>query len=112
MPSSSTKPGIFKFGLFEADFPRLLLTKQGLRVKIQEQPLRLLQLLVEHPGELVSRDDIRQKLWPADTFVAFDDGLNTAIKKLRTALGDSPDNPRFIETVPRHGYRFLAPVTP
>jgi DNA-binding winged helix-turn-helix (wHTH) protein/tetratricopeptide (TPR) repeat protein len=111
MPAT-LKPGIVKFGLFEADFARLLLTKQGLRVKIQEQPLRLLELLLEHPGEVVTREEVRQKLWPANTFVEFDAGLNTAVKKLRTALGDSPDNPRFIETVPRHGYRFLAPVTP
>jgi len=100
-----------KFGLFEADLGRLLLTKQGLRVKIQEQPFNLLALLLERPGEIITREEIRQKLWAADTFVEFDDGLNTAIKKLRAALGDSSDNPRFIETVPRRGYRFLAPVT-
>ena len=112
MPSASLQPGIVKFGLFEADLQRLLLTKQGLRVKIQEQPFRLLALLLEHPGEVITREEIRQKLWAVDTFVEFDDGLNTAIKKLRAALGDSSDNPRFIETVPRRGYRFLAPVTP
>jgi DNA-binding winged helix-turn-helix (wHTH) protein/tetratricopeptide (TPR) repeat protein len=111
MPPSSLKPGIVKFGLFEADLESLLLTKQGLRVKIQEQPFRLLALLLERSGEIITREEIRQKLWAADTFVEFDDGLNTAIKKLRTALGDSSDNPRFIETVPRRGYRFLAPVT-
>ena len=111
MPSSSSKPGTIKFGLFEADLERLLLTKQGLRVKIQEQPLQLLALLLERPGEIITREEIRQKLWAADTFVEFDDGLNTAIKKLRSALGDSSDNPRFIETIPRRGYRFLAPVT-
>jgi tetratricopeptide (TPR) repeat protein/DNA-binding winged helix-turn-helix (wHTH) protein len=105
------KPGTVKFGLFEADLGRLLLTKQGLRVKIQEQPFHLLALLLERPGEIIAREEIRQKLWAADTFVEFDDGLNTAIKKLRTALGDSSDNPLFIETVPRRGYRFLAPVT-
>jgi eukaryotic-like serine/threonine-protein kinase len=111
MPPPSSKPGIVKFGLFEADFERLLLTKQGLRVKIQEQPFHLLALLLERSGEIITREEIRQRLWAADTFVAFDDGLNTAIKKLRTALGDSSENPRFIETVPRRGYRFLAPVT-
>lgn len=100
-----------KFGLFEADLERFLLAKQGLRVKIQEQPFHLLALLLERPGEIIAREEIRQKLWAADTFVEFDDGLNTAIKKLRMALGDSSDNPRFIETVPRRGYRFLAPVT-
>jgi eukaryotic-like serine/threonine-protein kinase len=111
MPPPSLKPGIVKFGLFEADVERLLLTKQGLRVKIQEQPFHLLALLLERPGEIITREEIRQRLWAADTFVAFDDGLNTAIKKLRTALVDSSENPRFIETVPRRGYRFLAPVT-
>jgi len=111
MPLSSLKPGVVKFGLFEADQERRLLTKQGLRVKIKEQPFHLLALLLERPGEIITREEIRQKLWTADTFVEFDDGLNTAIKKLRTALGDSSENPRFIETVPRRGYRFLAPVT-
>src|SRR5215470_8475165 len=110
MPSSSLQSRIVRFGLFEADLERLLLTKQGLRVKIQEQPFHLLTLLLERPGEIITREEIRQKLWAADTFVEFDDGLNTAIKKLRTALGDSSDNPSFIETVPRRGYRFLAPV--
>jgi eukaryotic-like serine/threonine-protein kinase len=105
------KPGIVKFGLFEANLERVLLTKQGLRVKIQDQPFHLLALLLQRPGEIITREEIRQKLWAADTFVEFDDGLNTAIKKLRTALGDSSGNPRFIETVPRRGYRFLAPVT-
>ena len=103
-----TKPA--QFGLFAADLEQRVLTKAGLRVKLQDQPFQLLALLLERSGELVTRGEIRQKLWSADTFVEFDDGLNTAIKKIRTALGDSADNPRFIETVPRRGYRFLAPV--
>jgi eukaryotic-like serine/threonine-protein kinase len=111
MLPSPLKPGTVKFGLFEADLEHLLLTKQGLRVKIQDQPFHLLALLLERPGEITTREEIRQKLWASDTFVEFDDGLNTAIKKLRIALGDSSDNPRFIETVPRRGYRFLAPVS-
>jgi eukaryotic-like serine/threonine-protein kinase len=105
------KTKLARFGLFAADLEQRVLTKAGLRVKLQDQPFQVLALLLERPGELVTREEFRQKLWSADTFVEFDDGLNTAIKKIRTALGDSADNPRFIETVPRRGYRFLAPVT-
>ena len=100
-----------RFGLFEADVQQRVLTKNGLRVRLQDQPFQVLALLLERPGELVTREEIQQRLWPADTYVAFDDGLNTAIKKLRSALSDTADNPRFIETVPRRGYRFVAPVT-
>lgn len=102
---------VVRFGLFEADFEQRILTKAGLRVRLQEQPFQVLAMLLERPGELVTREQIRQRLWPADTFVEFDGGLNTATKKLRAALGDLADNPRFIETIPRRGYRFLAPVT-
>ena len=102
---------IARFGLFEADFERRSLTKDGLRVKLQDQPFLVLTLLLERPGEIVTREEIRQRLWSADTYVEFDDGLNTAIKKLRLALNEIADNPRFIETVPRRGYRFLAPVS-
>lgn len=102
---------VARFGLYEADLQERVLTKSGTRVRLQDQPFQVLALLLERPGELVTRDEIQQKLWAADTYVAFDDGLNTAIKKLRLALGDSADNPRFVETVPRRGYRFLAPVT-
>jgi DNA-binding winged helix-turn-helix (wHTH) protein/TolB-like protein len=108
---SPSKPTAAQFGLFEANLEQRVLTKAGLRIKLQEQPFQILAMLLQQPGEVITRDEIRQKLWTADTFVAFDDGLNTAIKKLRTALGDTADNPRFIETVPRRGYRFLAPVT-
>jgi len=111
MSLSTSKAKMARFGLFEADFHQRFLTKGGLRVKLQDQPFQVLALLLERPGEIVTRDEIRQKLWPADTYVEFDDGLNTAIKKLRSALGDTADNPRFIETLPRRGYRFLAPVT-
>ncbi len=100
-----------RFGVFEADLQQRVLTKSGLRIKLQGQPFQVLAMLLERPGELVTRDEIRQRLWSDDTFVEFDDGLNTAIKKLRAALGDSADIPRFVETVPRRGYRFLAPVT-
>jgi DNA-binding winged helix-turn-helix (wHTH) protein/tetratricopeptide (TPR) repeat protein len=107
------RPGqkVARFGLYEADVRQRVLTKGGLKVRLQDQPFQVLALLLERPGELVTREEIQQKLWPADTYVAFDDGLNTAIKKLRSALSDTADNPRFIETVPRRGYRFVAPIT-
>jgi len=99
-----------RFGSFEADLLEGKLTKKGNRIRLQQQPLRILALLLEHPGQLVSREEICQKLWSDDTFVEFDDALNTAVRKLREALNDSADNPRFLETVPRRGYRFVAPV--
>jgi len=101
---------IVRFGSFEADLTEGKLTKGGIRIRLQEQPLQILALLVERPGQLVTREEIRQKLWSQDTFVEFDDALNTAVRKLRAALNDSADNPRFLETVPRRGYRFVAPV--
>jgi eukaryotic-like serine/threonine-protein kinase len=101
---------ICRFGSFEADFQEGRLTKAGVRIRLQEQPLQILALLLERPGQLVTREEIRQKLWSGDTFVEFDDALNTAVRKLRAALNDSADNPRFLETVPRRGYRFVAPV--
>jgi eukaryotic-like serine/threonine-protein kinase len=102
---------IVRFGSFEADFGERKLTKGGIRIRLQEQPFLILALLLERPGQVVTREEIRQKLWAHDTFVEFDDALNTAVRKLRTALSDSADNPRFLETVPRRGYRFVAPVT-
>ena len=86
------------------------LRKNGLKIKLQEQPFQILSLLLERAGEVVTREELRQKLWPADTFVDFDHSLNAAVKKLRDALGDSADNPRFVETLARRGYRFIAPV--
>jgi DNA-binding winged helix-turn-helix (wHTH) protein len=100
-----------KFGVYEVDLHAGELRKRGVKVKLQAQPFGVLALLLERPGEVVSREDLRQKLWPTDVFVDFDQGLNKAINKLREALGDSADNPRFIETVPRRGYRFIAPTT-
>jgi cholera toxin transcriptional activator len=100
----------YRFGLFEADGRTGELRKDGKRVRLQEQPFQVLLMLLERPLELVSREEIRQRLWPADTFVDFDHGLNTAVNKLRDALGDSASNPRFIETLARRGYRFIAPV--
>jgi DNA-binding winged helix-turn-helix (wHTH) protein len=108
MALSTPKKKVVCFGLFEVDLEQRVLTKKGLRVRLQEQPFQVLTLLLERPHDVVSREELQQKLWPADTYVDFDDGLNTAIKKLRLALGDTADNPRFIETVPRRGYRFLA----
>lgn len=99
-----------RFGDFEADLRALELRKNGIRLKLQHQPFQVLALLLEHPGDVVTREELRQKLWPGDTFVDFDTSLNSAVKKLRDALSDSADEPRYIETVPRLGYRFIAPV--
>jgi DNA-binding winged helix-turn-helix (wHTH) protein len=99
-----------RFGLFEADLQEGKLTKTGGRIRLQEQPFLILALLLEHPGELVTREEIRQKLWSHNTYVEFDAALNTAVRKLRKALNDPADNPRFLETVPRRGYRFVAAV--
>jgi TolB-like protein/DNA-binding winged helix-turn-helix (wHTH) protein len=100
----------FKFGVFEVDLRAGELTKLGRRVRLQDQPFQLLAMLLEKPGELVTREELHLKLWP-ETTVDFDHGLNKAISKIREALGDSAENPRFIETVARRGYRFLADVT-
>ncbi len=85
--------------------------KQGVRIKLQEQPFHVLTLLLQRAGDVVTREELRSQIWQSDTFVDFDNGLNTSINKLREALGDSADNPRFIETLPRRGYRFIAPVS-
>jgi eukaryotic-like serine/threonine-protein kinase len=111
MQKASPPARSFRFGLFEADVLHKTLTRNGVRVKVQDQPYRVLLLLLERPGEIVSRDELRQNLWPDGTFVDFDGSLNVILKKLRAAIDDDSDNPRFIETVPRHGYRFIAPVT-
>ncbi|MDP9049197.1 MAG: tetratricopeptide repeat protein [Acidobacteriota bacterium] len=101
---------IIRFGLFEVDLDANELRKKGVRLKLQDQPQSLLRILLEHPGTLVTRDDLRNRLWKPGTYVEFDHSLNTAMMRLREALGDSSDNPMFIETVPRKGYRFIAPV--
>src|SRR6267142_2083 len=101
---------VLQFGAFEVDLRTGSLRKSGARIKLQEQPFQILAMLLEKPGDMVTREELRQKLWPADTFVDFDNGLNTAIKKLRDTLGDSADSPRFIETLPKRGYRFIYPV--
>ena len=101
---------IFRFGQFEADASRGILIRGGSKVKLQDQPFRVLILLLERPSEIVTREELRHELWPEGTFVDFDGSLNVIVKKLRAALDDDPDNPRFVETVPRRGYRFIAPV--
>src|SRR6266566_1650439 len=110
MSLQSKLPQVLRFGVFQIDIRAGELHKNGVKLKLQEQPFQVLCLLLEHPGELVSREEFRNRLWPADTFVDFDHGLNAAIKRLRDALGDSADTPVFIETLARRGYRFIAPV--
>ena len=101
---------IARFGVFELNFAAGELRKNGAKLRLQEQPFRVLVLLLERTGDVVTREEIRQKLWPADTFVDFDHSLNTAVNKLREVLGDSASSPRYIETLARRGYRFIAPV--
>lgn len=101
---------VVRFGVFEVELRAGELFKQGIKVKLQQQPFRVLALLLEHPGDVVTREDLRQAIWPAGTFVEFDVGLDAAIHKLRSALGDSAENPRLVETLPRRGYRFIAAV--
>ena len=110
MQSAPVSPNTIRFGLFEADLSAGELRKRGRKIPLQDQPFRVLTLLLERAGELVGREEFQRALWPGDTFVEFDEGLNKAIQKLRQALDDSSDNPRFIETLPRKGYRFIAPV--
>src|SRR5258708_38532567 len=97
-----------RFGAFDVDLRLGQLHKHGIRLKLQDQPFQVLALLLERPGDLVTREELRQKLWPADTFVDFDTGLNSAVKKLRDVLADSAEEPRYIETLPKRGYRFIA----
>src|SRR5712691_10491406 len=101
---------VLRFGTFEIDLDTRELRKSGLEVNVQEQPRQVLLALLERPGQIVTREQLRQRLWPDGTFVDFEHSLNTAVKKLRDALGDLAENPRFIETVPLRGYRFTAPV--
>jgi len=102
--------GVLRFSVFEVDLRSGELRKSGVKIKLQDQPFRLLRILLDHPGELVTRDELQRQIWPSDTFVDFDHGLNTAVKRLREALGDTAETPRFIETLPKRGYRFIAPL--
>jgi DNA-binding winged helix-turn-helix (wHTH) protein len=110
LTSSSPESAVFKFGAFELDLRAGELFKGGSRIRLQQQPATILAILLEQPGQVVTREELRKRIWPADTFVDFDHGLNAAIKKLRQALCDEPRKPRFIETLPRKGYRFIAAV--
>ena len=101
---------LIQFGIFEADLHTGELRRNGVRVRLQEQPFQILAMLLERPGEIVAREELRTRLWPADTFVDFDHSFNAAVRRLRDTLGDTAENPRFVETVARRGYRFLAPV--
>ena len=105
------RPAAFQFGVFEFNPRTRELRKHGTKLKIQDQPLHILVLLLERPGEIVTREEIQKRLWPDNTYVDFDNAINSAMRKLRDALGDSPENPRFIETLARRGYRFIAPVS-
>jgi DNA-binding winged helix-turn-helix (wHTH) protein len=111
MPGGSSLRG-FRFGVFELDLEAAQLRREGFVVKLTPQPLKLLTLLVERVGAVVTREEIRTALWSTDTFVDFDQGVNFAIRQIRDALGDSADNPRYVQTLPRRGYRFLGPVEP
>jgi TolB-like protein/DNA-binding winged helix-turn-helix (wHTH) protein/Flp pilus assembly protein TadD len=102
---------VVRFGAFELDLRTGELRKAGVRVNLPEQPYQVLRTLLDRPGDLVTREELRQRLWPAETFVDFEHGLNAAVRRLRDALGDSADSPRFVETLPRRGYRFIAPVS-
>src|SRR5580704_8697314 len=99
-----------RFGAFEVDLGERDLRRDGVKIKLNEKPFQVLAVLLERAGRVVRRDEIRARLWPADTYVDFDANLNTALSTLRHALGDSADKPQYIETVPRQGYRFIAPV--
>src|ERR1700722_12751377 len=113
MPMSE-EPGrrVFRFGVFEANEAAGELRKHGIRIKLHSQSFVLLMMLLERRSDVVTRDEMRRRLWGDDTFVDFDHGLNTAVNKIREALGDSASTPRYVETLSRRGYRFIAPVTP
>src|SRR5215467_5563204 len=104
MRSETSASQVIRFGTFELDVRAGVLRKLGAKIRLQEQPLRILEMLLTHPGELVTREELRSRLWPSDTVVDFDHGLNKAINKLREALGDSVETPHFIDTVPKRGY--------
>jgi len=110
VPPLSSSQGIIRFGDFDVDPQSGELRKRGKRIKLQIQPFQVLQILLEHPGEVVTREELQKRIWPGDTFVDFDQGLNNAVKKLREALGDDAGKPRFVETLSKRGYRFISPI--
>src|ERR1700730_10498385 len=112
MSSSGHLPPRIRFGVFEVDVRSGELLKDGEKIPLQGQPFALLSMLLEHPGELVTREELRQRIWPEETFVDFDLALNTAVKKVRAAVGDSAEKPQFIETLPKRGYRFIGRLDP
>src|SRR6202051_3342709 len=107
----SRATSVVRFGTYEVSLQSGEVRKAGLRIRVQQQPLKLLEILLERPGEVVTREELRSRVWPSETFGYFDQALNIAIGKLRGALGDSAENPRFIETLPKRGYRFIADVS-
>src|SRR5438132_13149803 len=111
MALEARSSAILRFGVFEVDVRAGEVRKHGARIKLQEQPFHVLTVLLQRPGEVVTREELRSQNWPANTFVDFDNSLNTALNKLREALGGSAYSPRFIETLPRRGSRFIAPGT-
>src|SRR6185503_3224232 len=108
LPLERRSSTLRKFGSFEVDLRARELRKGGIRIRLQDQPFEILAVMLERPGDVVTREELRQRLWPAGTFVDFEHSLNAAVKRLRAALGDDADNPRFVETLPRRGYRFIA----
>src|SRR3984957_18598788 len=114
-PKSAMEPlrpnSVVRFGTYEVSLQSGDVRKAGLRIRVQQQPMKLLEILLEHPGEVVTREELRSRVWPSESFGDFDQALNIAIGKLRSALGDSAENPRFIETLPKRGYRFIADVS-
>src|ERR1700674_493570 len=102
---------VVRFGTFEVSLQSGEVRKAGVRIRVQQQPLKLLEVLLERPGEVVARDELRSRVWPNESFGDFDQAVNIAIAKLRNALGDSAENPRYIETLPKRGYRFIADVS-
>src|ERR1700678_1597295 len=104
-------PAKIRFGVYELDRDAMELCKHGVTIRLQEQPLRVLAALVERPGEIVTREELQQQIWGKETFVDFEQSLNKAVNRLREALNDEAGQPKYVETVPRRGYRFIAPVT-
>src|SRR5713101_4720262 len=110
MPGATHAPPVRRFGPFDINLHSGELRKNGMRLRLSGQPFQVLAILIERPGEVITREELHSKLWPADTFVDFDHGLNNAVARIREVLDDSSDAPRYVETLPRRGYRFIGPV--
>ena len=110
--AAAPRRGSIRFGVFELDPASGELLKRGVRLRLTDKPYQLLMALLERPGETITRKELQERLWPEGTFVEFENGLNNAVSRLREALGDTAESPRFIETLPRRGYRFVAPLEP